>query len=96
MWFVFDETGRLGVVLSFSGTFEQRFVDMKVQSFYICTNGSIIEHIDILVEHLTSPIDVSNHKDLVVWVEILSQDFCKLGFTVRNDTPVPESMNAFA
>lgn len=39
----------------------------------LSADGCIIQHVDVFMEHLTSSVDVGDHEDLVVGLEVLHQ-----------------------
>ena len=68
----FDAVWRFGPIFSFLSAFEERLVHLEVKVLHICADSSILQDINIFVKHLTTSVDVSDHKDLVFRVEVLA------------------------
>lgn len=64
--------------------------------FDLSANGCVLEHIDVLVEHLPRAIEVSNHVNFVAGFEVLHKYLSETRPSVGNELSVTKSADALA
>lgn len=63
---------------------------------HLGADGCVIQHIDIFMEHLPCSVDVSDHEDFVVGLEVLHKCQGELGLAVGQSFVVSECVDALA
>lgn len=57
-------------------------------------DGCVVQHVDVFVEHLAGSVDVGDHEDLVVGLEVLHECEGELGLAIWQSFVVAEGVDA--